>query len=76
MKKSIKKWIFNLRLKSAIKQAKRDSKLFDKRMMVIEWCGKPEVFEKQKLKRLISMGFFKKGTTIQQLEKMAYYISK
>ena len=72
----IKKLIFDLRLRMAVRRANRDSKLFGKRLIVIVFNGKLEVYEKQRLKELIRHKYFKKGTTIEQLEKMAYHVTK
>ena len=74
--KKIKKLIFDLRLRMAVRRANRDSKLFGKRLIVIVFNGKLEVYEKQRLKELIRHKYFKKGTTIEQLEKMAYHVTK
>lgn len=71
----IKKLIFKIRLKWAIRQAKESAKVFNRRFMVIEFAGKPKVFGKHELKELLSKGFFQKGVTIQSLEKMAWFIT-
>lgn len=69
-------WWFKLRLKWAIKEANSLAKLLNKRFMVIVFAGRPMVYQKTHLKDLIRRRkLFKKGVTIAQLEKMAYYIT-
>ena len=71
------KWIFDRRMKRAIRKAKRESFIYDKKYLVILLHGKPRAYQKSSLKELIKRrGYFKKGTTIEQLEKMAYYVTK
>jgi len=72
----IQKTVFDIRLRKAIKIANRDSRLFGTRLLVIAFEGVPRVYEKQKLKALIKQGYYVKGTTIQELERMAYHITK
>ena len=71
-----KEIIFKIRLRYVVRIANRDANLFKKRLLVIDFGGVPRVYEKQKLKTLIKTKYFKKGTTIQQLEKMAYHITR
>lgn len=73
---NVGEWWFKLRLKWAIKEANSLAKLLNKRFMVIVFAGQPVVYQKTQLKDLIRRRkFFKKGVTIAQLEKMAYYIT-
>jgi hypothetical protein len=73
---NISEWWFKLRLKWAINEANSRAKLLNKRFMVIVFAGRPMVYQKSHLKDLIRRRrFFKKGVTIAQLEKMAYYIT-
>lgn len=69
----IKKLLFDIRLNAAIKRAKENAALFNCRYMVIIFQGKPMVYSKKQLKEILKIRFFKKGTTIQQLEKMAVF---
>ncbi|MCX6266840.1 MAG: hypothetical protein NTW16_05710 [Bacteroidetes bacterium] len=79
----IAKWEINLTelyfdflLKLAIKRAKRDAKIFNKKYLVIAFAGRPRVYQKSELKDLIKRRvFFKKGVTVERLEKMAYYVT-
>ena len=69
------KW-FNFLLKLAIKRAKQEAKLFNKKYLVIAFGGKPRVYQKQALKDLVKRrAGFKKGVTMEQLEKIAYYVT-
>jgi hypothetical protein len=73
---NIGEWWFKLRLKWAIKEANSSAKMLNKRFMVIVFARRPMVYQKSQLKDLIRRRkFFKKGVTIAQLEKMAYYIT-
>lgn len=71
--KFIRKAIFNWRLVWAIKKAKRLKKRNKYKYLVLTVMGKPRVYSKFQLKHLIRIRFFKKGTTIQQLEALALY---
>jgi len=73
--KRIREFIFRVQLRRAVKTANSEAKLWNRKMMVIAFEGKPKVFEKQRLKTLIKQGYFKKGVTIEILEKMAYHIT-
>ncbi|MFU8844003.1 MAG: hypothetical protein ACNA7V_09380 [Bacteroidales bacterium] len=75
IRKWIKKLIFKIRLNLAIREAKQNARLFDRRFMVIEFAGVPKVFSKRQLKEAVARGFFKKGTTVQRLEQMAWFIT-
>jgi len=44
--------------------------------LVIMHQGKPVVQTKQRLQQLIRKRYFKKGTTIQDIEKVALFITK
>lgn len=72
---TVRKWIgiliFKIRLRLAIKEAKDNARLFNRRFMVIELDGRPRVFSKRQLKEALARGYFKKGTTIQRLEQIA-----
>lgn len=74
--KWVRKQFFNIQLKMAVRQAKSYSSLFDKKYMVVLLFGTPKAVSKQQLKRLLIQRMFKKGTTIQDIEKRAFYISK
>ena len=72
----LKKLVFDIQLYFAIKSAKRRAKLFNKTHLVIPFNGRPRVFMKSHLKDLIKRrALYKKGVTIQQLEKMSLFKS-
>ncbi len=76
IKAFVKKQIFDLQLRFAVNQAKSYAKLFDSRYLVVTIYGRPQAVSKQRLKELVKRRTFKKGTTISDIEKRAYYISK
>ncbi len=68
--------IFNFRLRRAVKKANRNAKLMNKRYMVIVFAGKPRVYQKSALKELVKRRkFFKKGVTMERVERMAVYVT-
>lgn len=73
----ISRMIFDYRLKRAVRKADRRAELFNKKHLVVAFNNRPRVYMKESLKDLIRRRqFFRKGVTIQQIEKMAYYITK
>ena len=74
--KKLREFIFRIRLRRAVRTANKEVQLWNRRMLVIAFEGRPKVFEKQRLKALIKQGYFKKGVTIEILEKMAYHITR
>jgi len=74
---NLSKWLYDHRMKRAIRKANRESELYNKKYLVILMHGSPRAYQKSSLKGLIKRRkYFKKGTTIEQLEKMAYYVTK
>jgi superfamily II DNA or RNA helicase len=79
----IVKWQINLSeiyfkflLKRAIKRANRDAEIFNKKYLVVAFAGRPKAYQKQALKELVKKRTgFKKGTTMEKIEKMAYYVT-
>lgn len=71
----IKKLIFKIKVRNAIKEAQLLSNADGKRYLVIMYKGEPRILSKQYLKGLIRMGKFKKGTTIQDIEKDAIIVT-
>ena len=72
---NIKKTIFNWQKNRLIKKANKKAKLTGYRYIIIGWHGKLILAEKKYLKNLIAKHKFKKGTTIQQLESAAIYVT-
>jgi len=74
---NVSKILFDFRLKIAIREAKKRAELYNKKHMVVAFNNHPRVYMKEDLKDLLRRRvMFKKGTTIQQIEKMAYYITQ
>lgn len=76
MIKLIKKIIFAWKYKHSIRKAKRLSKLTGLKYYVILLNGGLKVVPKKTIKELISKKRFRKGTTIQDIEKNALFITK
>lgn len=75
MKQFIKDFILNYRIKRAIRLADELSKASRRKYLVLLVAGVPKVFSKQELKKMIAQRKFRKGTTIQDLEKKAILIT-
>lgn len=75
MIKLFKEIILNYRVKRAVKMAKELSEVSKRKYIVLMVAGVPKVYSKQDLKNLIQRRVFKKGTTIQDLEKRAIIIT-
>jgi hypothetical protein len=75
MKQFIKDIILNYRIRRAIKLADELSKASRRKYIVLLVAGVPKVYSKQDLKRMIAQRKFRKGTTIQDLEKKAILIT-
>ena len=76
MIKLIKNIIFNYRLRRAINKANTLAQTTGLRYFVILLDKKLKVVPKRRLKYLISTRRFVKGTTIQDLERLAFHITK
>lgn len=72
----IKRSIMKYRVKRAIRKAVELASGSGRKHLVIMSHGRPIVVTKQKLKKLIDTRYFKKGTTIQGLEKKALFITR
>lgn len=75
MKQFIKNLILSYRIKRAIRLAEELSKASKRRYLVLMVAGIPKVYSKQELKKMIARRKFRKGTTIQDLEKKAVLIT-
>mgnify|MGYP006886084890 CR=1 FL=1 len=69
--KLIKAKLFSRRLKKAIEEADAITLKTQRKMLVLNWGGRPSVKAKGDLKQLIHLGFFK--CDIQKLEQTALY---
>lgn len=76
MIKAIKDYIRGRKVNKAIEQACKLREQSGKKYLVIMLKGEPRVFSKEYLKLLIRLKRFKKGTYIQDLEKIALFITK
>lgn len=72
----IKRIIFAWKYKHSIRKAKRLSKLTGLKYYVILLNGGLKVVPKKTIKELISKKRFRKGTTIQEIENRALFITK
>lgn len=75
MFKKLKNILFNRRLRRAIKEANELSTLTGLRYFVIMLNGELKVVSKRRLKQLIDTRRFRKGSTIQDFEKLALHIT-
>lgn len=73
---AIRKYIWAIRFRRKVKEANQLAELFRMRYFVIMMNGSLKVVPKKTLKELIARGRFKRGTTIQDIEKRALYITK
>ncbi len=71
----IKDMILNYRIRRAIRLARELSEVSKRKYLVLLVAGVPKVFSKQELKKMIAQRKFRKGTTIQDLEKHAILIT-
>lgn len=71
----IKDMILNYRIRRAIRLARELSEVSKRKYLVLLVAGVPKVFSKQELKKMIAQRRFRKGTTIQDLEKRAILIT-
>ena len=71
----IKDMILNYRIRRAIRLARELSEVSKRKYLVLLVAGVPKVFSKQELKEMIAQRKFRKGTTIQDLEKRAILIT-
>lgn len=71
----IKDMILNYRIRRAIRLARELSEVSKRKYLVLLVTGVPKVFSKQELKKMIAQRKFRKGTTIQDLEKRAILIT-
>ena len=73
---AIRKYIWAIRFRRKVKEANQLAELFKMRYFVIMMNGSLKVVPKKTLKELVAKGRFKRGTTIQDIEKHALYITK
>lgn len=71
--KKIKNVRYNKRVTRAITQANELKKLTGYKYFVIVFKGKPLVVSKRDIKHKVATKYFKKGTTVQDVEQVALY---
>ena len=75
MFKLIKDIIFGFRFKRAVKKADRLHHITHRKYMVLVINRKLEVLSKKEIKKFVSNGIFRKGTTVQDIEQKALYVT-
>lgn len=75
MRKIIKDLIFGYRFKRAVKKADRFHHITHRKYMVLVINKRLEVLSKQELRKFVANGIFRKGTTVQDIEQKALYIT-
>lgn len=71
----IKNFIFNRRLKRAVKRAEQLHKLTNRKYLVLRYNNRLIVKSKQDLKYLLKKGIFRANCGIQEIESIALYIT-
>lgn len=74
--RQLRRLILAIRYKIAVKKARKLAELFGIKYYVLYMNGKMKVVPKRTVKELIARRRFKKGTTIETIEKRALYITK
>ncbi|MBQ9187352.1 MAG: hypothetical protein IJ144_05965 [Prevotella sp.] len=72
-KKLFKAWLFDWRLKRAIKEADRKAQTHRRKYLVIIYKERPLVLSMQGIKQQIRMHRFGKGFTAEKARKLAAY---
>lgn len=75
MFKTIKKYYAAWQYKRAVRKAKKLAELFGMKYYVINLGGSLKVVPKQTIKELIKRKRFRKGVTIDDIEKNALFIT-
>lgn len=71
----IKDIIFGFRFKRAVKKADYFRRITHRKYMVIVINRRLEVVSKQDIKKFIRNGIFRRGTTIDDIERKALYVT-
>ena len=71
----IKELIFGFRFKRAVKKADKFHHITHRKYMVLVFNKKLMVVSKHEIRLLVANGAFRKGTTVQDIEKKALYIT-
>ena len=73
--KFIKKLLFALRFKRAVRKADRFHHITHRKYMVLVIHGKLEVISKQDIRKFVANGIFRKGITVNDIENKALYVT-
>ena len=76
LRKRIRQFIFALKYKRAVRKANKLAELFGIRYYVLYFNGSIKIVPKKTIKELIARKRFKRGTTLEMIEKNALYITK
>ena len=71
----IKNIIFAFRFKRAVKKADRFHRITHRKYMVLVINKRLVVLSKQELRKFVANGIFRKGTTVQNIEQKALYVT-
>lgn len=71
----IKNIIFAFRFKRAVKKADRFHHITHRKYMVLVINKRLVVLSKQELRKFVANGIFRKGTTVQNIEQKALYVT-
>ena len=71
----INKIIFAFRFKRAVKKADRFHHITHRKYMVLVINKRLVVLSKQELRKFVANGIFRKGTTVQNIEQKALYVT-
>lgn len=69
------RWWYQRKLVKLIDKANKRKRLTGYKYMVIRWKHRLVLVRKQELKQMVLEKYFRKGVTIQKLEKNALYIT-
>ena len=73
---SIKKYYNAWRYRRAVRKAKELSELFGMKYYVISINGSLKVVPKQTIKELIKRKRFRKGVTVEDIERHAFFVTQ
>ena len=75
MFRTFKKYYFAWRFKRAVRTAKERARIFNMKFYVIYMNGSLKVVPKQTIKELVKRKRFKKGVTVDDIERNALYVT-
>ena len=71
----IKDSFFAFRFKRAVRKADQLHHITHRKYMVLVINKRLEVISKQELRKFVANGIFRKGTTVQDIEQKALYVT-